>query len=97
MCLLLKPVNENLKSTVDAVVNVAVAGADVAAIIALAAVAVGAAPVATSKSKCRIMLKTAELRFNWNENWKDGLIFRFLESKIEGWDQFQKELTLLQS
>ena len=61
---MLKPVNENLKSTTDDVINVAVAEADVAAIIAVAAVAAGDAPTATSKSKCRIMLKTAELRRN---------------------------------
>ena len=46
-----------LKSTADAVVDVAVAEADVAAIIALAAVAAGDAPPAPSKSKCRIILK----------------------------------------
>ena len=58
----------NLKSTADAVVDVAVAEADVAAIIALAAVAAGDAPPAPSKSKCRIILKTADLRRNRNEN-----------------------------
>ena len=42
--------NKNLKSTTDAVVNVAVAGTDVAAIIALAAVAAEAAPAATSNA-----------------------------------------------
>ena len=39
--------SENLKSTTDAVINVAVAEADVAAIIAVAAVAAGDAPTAT--------------------------------------------------
>ena len=38
----------NLKSTADAVIDVAVAEANVAAIIALAAVAAGDAPAATS-------------------------------------------------
>ena len=60
--------HENPKSTADAVVNIAVGEADIAAIIALAAVAIGAAHVATSESKCRIILKTAELRRNRNEN-----------------------------
>ena len=59
MLLLLKRMNKNLKSNTDAVVNVAVTRTDVAAIIALAAVAAGAAPTATSNAKCRIMFKTA--------------------------------------
>ena len=59
MLLLLKRINEKLKSDADAVVNVAVTQTDVAAIIALAAVAAGAAPTATSNAKCRIMFKTA--------------------------------------
>ena len=57
-----------LKSTADAVVDVAVAEADVAAIIALDVVTARDAPAAMSKSKCRIKLKTAELRCNRNEN-----------------------------
>ena len=60
--------NENLKSTTDDVINVAVAEADVATIIALAAVPAGDAPAAMSKSKCRIILTTAELRRNRNKN-----------------------------
>ena len=69
--------NENPKSTADAVVNVAVGEANVAAIIALAAVAAEAAPVATSNARCRIMFKTAELDCNRNGNWKGRLMFNF--------------------
>ena len=57
-----------LKITSDAVVDVAVAEADVATIIALAAVPAGDAPASMSKFKCRIKLKTVELRCNRNEN-----------------------------
>ena len=48
---LLKPMNENLQSAANTVANVAVSEANVAAIIALAAVATGAAPAATSNAK----------------------------------------------
>ena len=80
MLLLLKQFNKNLKSTTDALVNLAVAGADNAATFALAAVAAGAAPPAMSNVKCRIVFKTAELSRNRNENKKGRLIFIFFES-----------------
>ena len=72
--------NENLKSTANTVANVAVAEAYSTVAISLAAVAAGAAPVATSNAKCRIMFKTAELSRNRSENLKGKLIFKFLKS-----------------
>ena len=50
MLLLLNQMNENLKSTVDTVANVAVAEAYSTAAISFAAVAAGAAPAATSNA-----------------------------------------------
>ena len=73
--------HENLESATDTVVNVAVAEAKIAAVVAdVAVVAIGAAPIATSYTKSRMMYETLELSYNRNEDLKIRLTFKIVKS-----------------